>query len=277
MTQTPTISVIIPCYNGARFLSRSIRSALEQTYRPVEVIVVDDGSGDESLEVANANPGVQVISQPHSGQSIARNTGLKVAGGEYLVFLDSDDILLPKALNVGRKALTEHQECGFVFGFCEYISVDGSLLPTPYVPKVRKDFYRRLLRQNFIQISGVMFRRSVVDHFRADVDGCEDWDLYLRIARKRDIYCHGEVVSQYRRHAGNTSANKERMIKSAIGVLENQLKDVSGDRALEKLCRESIRSLRLELAGWRNLRRDLFNVVQMARNSMAKLLTESPS
>jgi glycosyltransferase involved in cell wall biosynthesis len=275
MIKTPAVSIIIPCYNGANFLLFSIKSALMQTYPAAEIIVVDDGSNDQTLEIAKAIPGIHVISQSHSGPSAARNTALRQANGEYVVFLDVDDILLPEALEHGQKALTEKTGCGFVYGYSDYIAADGSHLSTPYVPKVKDNFYRRLLQQNFIQISGAMFRRSAVDHFRTEVDGCEDWDLYLRIARRSDIFCHGNIVSQYRRHAGNSSNRKERMARSALCVLQDQLQDVSGDMQLERLCRKGIYACMRDMSGRRNVRRDWNNVVHAASHHLLKLLAPS--
>lgn len=272
MTSTPTISIVIPCYNGAQFLPYSIESVLRQTCPAVEIIVVDDGSSDRTVEVASAYAEVRVISQSHSGVSAARNTGLQVASGHYLVFLDSDDVLLPEALNIGSKELTLHEQCALVYGYCEYIRADGTRLPMPYVPKIKRDFYRHLLKQNFIQISGVMFRRSAVDYFRTDVYGCEDWDLYLRVARKHDIHCHGKIISQYRRHTANMSTSKEKMVSSSLIVLQDQLNFVSGDPSLEKLCRAGIKSLRSELAGKRNVKRDFTNICRFTANRFAGFL-----
>lgn len=274
MSQAPTISIVIPCYNGAQFLSNSIESALQQTYQPAEIIVVDDGSTDRTCEIAKSYPRVKTLSQLHQGLSAARNTGLLAARGDYLVFLDSDDILLPEALSIGVQAFEAHQNCAFVYGYCEFIQADGSLLAMPYVPRVHGDFYRRLLAQNFIQSPGAaMFRRSQVDYFRTDVYGCEDLDLYLRITRKHDIYCHGKTVFRYRRHHANMSDKREEMTRSHLIVLRDQLRELSSDRTLEKLCRKRIQSLTGELAGKRNIRRDLANLLHLITHRISQFLS----
>jgi glycosyltransferase involved in cell wall biosynthesis len=271
MSQAPTISIVIPCYNGARFLSDSIESALQQTYDPTEIIVVDDGSTDRTCEIAKSYPRVKTLSQSHQGVSAARNTGLQAAKGDYLVFLDADDILLPEALNIGFQALNTHENCAFVYGYCEYIQPDGSLLPMPYVPRVQRDFYRRLLDQNFIQSPGAtMFRRSSVDYFRTDVYGCEDLDLYLRITRKHDIRCHGKTVLRYRRHHTNMSTKREEMTRAYLTVLRDQLHGLAGDAVLEKLCRKRIQSLTRELAGKRDVRRGLINVLHLITHRVSQ-------
>ena len=105
MTGTlPTISVVIPCYNQARYLADAIRSVREQTHQPIECIVVDDGSTDRTSEVA-AELGARVLHQPNGGVSAARNAGLSAARGELVVFLDADDVLLRDALARGATAL----------------------------------------------------------------------------------------------------------------------------------------------------------------------------
>src|SRR4051812_33839695 len=126
-TTNGLVSVIIPCYNQARFLGQAIESVSRQDYPQFEVIVVDDGSTDDTSEVAARYPGVRVIRQKQLGISAARNRGLRESTGSYLVFLDSDDRLLPHALRIGMNYLLDHSECAFVFGIHQKISADGSL------------------------------------------------------------------------------------------------------------------------------------------------------
>src|SRR5919107_192619 len=102
---TDLVSVVIPCYNQAHFLSEAIESVLAQTYPYFEIIVVDDGSTDNTSEVAGRYSGVRCIRQDNQGLSGARNSGLRHSKGEYLVFLDADDRLLPQALEVGLECL----------------------------------------------------------------------------------------------------------------------------------------------------------------------------
>jgi glycosyltransferase involved in cell wall biosynthesis len=144
------VSIIIPCYNQARFLGEAIESALQQIYPHFEVIVVDDGSKDHTSKVAAGYPEVVTISQANQGVSAARNTGVRASSGSYLVFLDSDDRLLPHALGIGMHHLLEHDECAFVFGRHREIAADGSVRPTSQAKVAEKDYYRRLLLSNCI-------------------------------------------------------------------------------------------------------------------------------
>ena len=109
--ETPLVSVVIPCWNQARFLGEAIQSVLRQTYGNTEIIVVDDGSSDETSIVARSFPGVRCIGQKNGGLASARNTGLSASRGDYVIFLDADDRLLPIAIQAGLNCLAQHPQC----------------------------------------------------------------------------------------------------------------------------------------------------------------------
>src|SRR5713101_4173715 len=119
----PLVSVIIPSYNHAQFLGQAIESVLAQSYSNFELIVVDDGSTDNTTEVARRYSPVRYIYQENAGLSSARNSGLRQSRGEFLVFLDADDRLLPHALETGISCMREHPECAFVSGHCRVIDL----------------------------------------------------------------------------------------------------------------------------------------------------------
>src|SRR6266478_7138747 len=154
MPESDLVSVIIPCYNQAHFLHEAIDSVLAQTYSNREILVVDDGSSDATAAVARSYPHVRYVYQENAGPSAARNTGLKQTCGEYLVFLDADDRLLPEALEVGVDSLHQHPECAFASGFCRLIVADGSLLGKPEQLSVARDHYLEFLRANYIWCPG---------------------------------------------------------------------------------------------------------------------------
>src|SRR5438046_8618551 len=116
MPESGLVSVIIPCHNQAHFLDEAIESVLTQTYPNHEIIVVDDGSTDNTATVAKCHSPLRYIYQENAGPSAARNTGVKESRGEYLVFLDADDRLLPEALEIGVGCLRQHPECAFEIG-----------------------------------------------------------------------------------------------------------------------------------------------------------------
>ncbi len=245
MNNAPLISVIIPCYRQAHYLDEAIRSVLAQTYPHVEIIVIDDGSPDNTAEVVARYAGLRYLRQRNMGLPTARNVGLHASAGEYIVFLDADDRLLPEALATGVNALCAVPECAFVYGFCEIIDHAGALLPTPPHVAIEAQHYRTLFKQNHIWTPGaVMFRRSifarVVGFDQSFVRGCEDWDLYLRIAKDWPIHCLGKVSVQYRRHSASMSRNSALMLRGLNDLFRKHLAEVKGDRELEELCRSKI-------------------------------------
>jgi SAM-dependent methyltransferase len=234
----PLVSVIITSYNQTRFLSDAIESVLTQTYSQFEIVVVDDGSTDNALEVVARYPGVRYIRQDNQGLSAARNKGLRESHGAYLVFLDADDRLLPIALETGMGCLQAHPECGFVSGHYSLMASDGSPMRRRQRQCVERNHYQALLRRNYIAMHAtVMYRRAIfesVGEFSTSLKACEDYDLYLRIARRVPVYCHDKVVAEYRQHGANMSHNHQLMLKSALSVLQSQRKYIKGHKESEK-------------------------------------------
>jgi FkbM family methyltransferase len=220
------VSVVIPCFNQAHFLGNAIESVLAQTYPYVELVVVDDGSEDNTSEICGRYPGIRCIRQDNRGLSAARNTGLRCVTGSLVAFLDSDDRLLPGALAAGVSCLRMNPECVFVAGAYRFIAADGSGL-VEYPPHgVREHHYVELLRTNYIGMPGVvLYRRdlfSAIGGFDVSLKSCEDYDLYFRATRNFPIQCYDEVVGEYRRHGANMSGNPSRMLTTACRVLQEQ-------------------------------------------------------
>src|SRR5262249_499978 len=146
--------------------------------------------------------------------------------------LDADDRLLPNALEVGVGYLQKHGECAFVSGDYTLIAADGSPIPRRQSPYVEQDHYLALLRQNYIGMHAtVLYRRAVFERvggFDTSLRACEDYDLYLRIARSLPIYCHDKKVAEYRQHDANMSSDRRLMLKYAVCVLRSQWKYVKG-------------------------------------------------
>jgi glycosyltransferase involved in cell wall biosynthesis len=247
----PLVSIIIPCYRQAHFLSEAIESALAQTYRHFEILVIDDGSPDNTSEVAARYPGVRHIRQENQGLAASRNRGIRSSNGDFLVFLDADDRLLPNAVATGLDALHTHPECALVWGRCEVIASDGSPLPASQ-PKAKRDddHYGELLTSNFIWAPAtVMYRRSLfefVEGFDPSISPSADYDLYLRVMRDHAVHCHNELVAQYRRHAANMTRNAEVMLSATCEVLRLQRKYVRRNGRYREAYKAGLRTLRAE-------------------------------
>jgi glycosyltransferase involved in cell wall biosynthesis len=242
---SPLVTVVIPCYKQAGFLREAIENVLSQTYRNFEIIVVDDGSPDNTSEVASRYDEVRLIRQENRGLAGARNRGLEEARGEYVVFLDSDDRLLPEALEVGVRELEAHPECAFVSGHYRAIDADGSSSRALRPTHVEGDHYLALLRDNYISMPAVVtYRRGVfaeVGGFDSRVDAAADWDLYLRIARRFPVHHHGELVAEYRWHGANMSGDPALMLSSTVTVLRSQRDHVKGNGQYEEAWKRGIK------------------------------------
>ena len=224
------VSVIIPSYNHASYLGEAIDSVTLQTYPHTEVIVVDDGSTDETALIMATYPSARYVRQDNMGVSHARNTGLSLSRGSYVLFLDADDRLLPDAIEIGLQALDERKSCAFAFGL--NVSI-GSREGVHDLPRDKRFAYEELLKFNFIENPGsVLYHRWVfsrVGKFDEANGPAADYDLYLRIAGQFPIICHHRVVVEYRKHAANMSRHARTMLKATLTALKRQQKHVKSN------------------------------------------------
>jgi glycosyltransferase involved in cell wall biosynthesis len=244
-SETKLVSVIIPCYNQAHFLGEAIESALRQSYKNFQIIVVDDGSVDATQEVASRYKRVECIRQENRGLPGARNAGMRASRGEYIVFLDADDRLMKNALEAGVKSLDSHPRSAFVYGRYKLIAADGSEIPSPERAPVETDHYVALLRRNYIGMpASVMYRRAALDAvggFDASLKACEDYDLYLRIARNFSVNSHTTIVAEYRQHEANMSRDHKLMMATSLSVLRSQWKFVKNNQRQREAYKEGIK------------------------------------
>lgn len=222
MTSQPLVSVVITCYNQARFLGETIESVSAQTYQNYEVVLVDDESPDDTQAVVARYPWVRYIKQKNQGVVAARNRGLRESRGEYIVFIDGDDRLLPNALQHGVRNLDSNQRCAFISGHCRFIAADGSPLPTPKQPLVERNHYQFLLQDNYIWMPAkVMYRRAILEAvggFDPRADHASDYELYMRIARQFPVLCDEVDVAEYRLHGNNMHHRMEVMLRCVLDV-----------------------------------------------------------
>ncbi|WP_312163647.1 glycosyltransferase family A protein [Phenylobacterium sp.] len=220
---TSSVAVIIPTYNHAHYLAAAIESSLKQTPPPREVIVVDDGSRDDPAAVTALYPSVKLIRQENQGLAAARNTGMRASSSQYLVFLDADDQLLPDALAKQLELFAEHPDCGMVYGsYCYVDAVTREITnATPFPPG--EDPFATFLRCNCIGMHAtVMYRRDRLEAagaFDPTLRACEDYDVYLRMARDYAIAARPDMMAEYWQHDGNMSRDSAMMLRSVLGVL----------------------------------------------------------
>jgi glycosyltransferase involved in cell wall biosynthesis len=227
-SRSPLVSVVISCFNQERFIAAAIESAFANVPEPREVIVVDDGSTDESPDIIRSYEGLRSMRQQNAGVSSARNAGLRVAQGKFVVFLDGDDCLLPGGVDASLDVLSRRDDCMLVAGHYRFVDSNGLPVWTPPPYTLPSDPYMELLRcTNFgiPMLSAVLFRREVFDHvkpFARGVEGAADYDLYLRIARRFPICAHSVPVAAYRRHPDAMSRHGELMLRAIARVVQQQ-------------------------------------------------------
>lgn len=246
------VTVVITCYNHARFLRAAVESVRRQTLRDpeIEIIVVDDGSTDETPDVTASLSGIRCIRQRHQGLAAARNTGWRASRGGFVSFLDADDRLLPRALQAGLASAAGQPSAAFVSG--HYVVIDANEVQTsePPRPCVMAEHYLALLRSNYIGMHGaVLYHRETLERhggFDPSLPAAEDYDLYLRVARQESVVCHSEIVAEYRWHGANMSLNSALMLSTTLRVLARQREHVRGNAAYEA-------AYRIGVAFWQNL------------------------
>lgn len=225
----PLVSIIIPCFNHGQYLSEAIDSCLRQTYSKIEIIIVDDGSTDNTRDVSKNYANVIYLYQKNKGLSAARNTGIKNSMGDFLVFLDADDLLFEDAVAYNIEYLIKETQLAFVSGAHQVSTIDNIKIKT-IRENVASDHFQTLLKRNYIGMHAtVMFRRKVFDEILYDstLKACEDYDLYLRIAQKYPIAHHRKVLSVYRMHQENMSNNISLMLSTVLKVLDRQKDNLS--------------------------------------------------
>lgn len=224
----PDVSVIIPTFNCAHFLPQTIDSVMSQTFHDLEILVVDDGSTDDTRAVVEAcNTSIRYIYQKNQGPSAARNTGIRESRGKYLAFLDSDDLWLPGKLEKQTRVMENLPSTGLVYSDLYYFdSETGSSLgtyPNHHLFASGK-ILARLFLDNFIQMSTQLVRREVfreVGLFDESLWSCEDWDMWLRVSGRFDVGFVDEPLSMHRLHLGNRS--KQVRDRDTLVVLQKTL------------------------------------------------------
>jgi GT2 family glycosyltransferase len=249
----PLVSIIIPAFittpRQADLLAETLGTVGTQTSHRYEVIVVDDGSPLDLKALVASHGRVVTLRQHNGGPAVARNAGLARSRGEYLVFLDGDDHLLPWALEVGVRELTEHPECGFAVGPREEMTFEGDPVPwTVPPPPTQSDLYLPLLGFEWYIIppSSAMFRRSLVERIGGFQDpwGADDLDFYLRAARASPARCYqAPVVTRYRRYSTSSSRDGERMLYSVRAVYQRQWPLIQGNAPAEAAYHRGLRRL----------------------------------
>jgi glycosyltransferase involved in cell wall biosynthesis len=229
----PLVSVVIPCYNHGQYLGDAIQSILQQTYSNYEIIVVDDGSQDNTRAVADVFKGkLRYIWQENQGLSVARNTGIQAAQGELIGLLDADDLYEPEYLSELVAALKQHKSSDAIYCGFKYIDLDNQLLPKKIIKVFQKDqFYSNLLNGGFFPPMCMLAHKYCYEelgYFDRNFQGCADWDMWLRMANRFSIIGIPVAFTRYRVVPTSMSSDPIYMLEDRIAVLEKHL-NISSD------------------------------------------------
>jgi len=224
------VSVIIPCYNHAHYLPDAVNSVLAQTFTDWEALIVDDGSTDNTCEVAAqfTDPRIRYIYQENRGLSAARNTGIRAAKGEFIALLDADDVWEPTFLEVMITALQAEPTASAAYCGFRYMNAAGKLLKQSVLKAVPSEqFHDELLYQgSWLNPCSVIVRAFAyreIGPFDETLHACEDSDMWLRLSEKHRFIGVPQVLVRYRRAGNNMSDDVERMSRAKIRVFEKHL------------------------------------------------------
>lgn len=236
----PLASVIIPAWNAEQFVAETLESVYAQTWRHFEVIVVNDGSTDKTVdaikafekEKAGGSISLKLINQKNSGPSSARNVGMGAARGGYFVFLDADDLWVPDTLEKLIDFAEAHSHVSLVFGDAGSFDDDGIRFDSFFEKRGRPatdkknivtNALEQLLESNFILTGTLLLRRECIDHvgyFDENISHGEDYDLWIRIALFHKIGCIGDRLMMRRMHKSNLSLHETRFYDAKLYLLK---------------------------------------------------------
>ncbi|MEC4819458.1 MAG: glycosyltransferase [Scytonema sp. PMC 1069.18] len=220
------ISVIIPAFNGEKTIFYTIESIINQTYKNLEIIVVNDGSTDSTLEIVKrfSDCRLHILSYSQTGVAASRNRGLNKANGKFVSFIDADDLWTPEKLEDQFKVLQEHPQAAVAYSWTDYIDGEGKFVKSGQRVTATGDVYNQLLLGNFLENgSNPLIRREAMDTvggFDESLAATQDWDMWLRLAACYEFVVVPKAQISYRISANSMSANFLRQEAASLQVME---------------------------------------------------------
>jgi glycosyltransferase involved in cell wall biosynthesis len=219
--QQPLVSVIIPVYNGARFLRAALESVFAQTYRPIEVIVVDDGSTDDGGGIAQSFPDVRYMRQENQGVAAARNNGIEAARGEFFAFLDHDDLWTPEKVRVQIEHLLNHPEVGYTLSQQQFFLEPGTTLPAWFRKELLTSVHTGWVLGTLV-VRRTAFER--IGNFATGYSAANDSDWFFRAkAAEMPMAVVPELLLLKRIHESNDSGRAKEILSELLKVVKSSL------------------------------------------------------
>lgn len=240
----PLVSVIVPVYNRAHLVSETIESILAQTWDPLEIILINDGSTDESLAILRDYERrfpekIRVCDQPNQGQIVARNNGIKASKGDYIAFLDSDDLWVEDKLE--RQMPLFEEGVGLVYSGTEIMDEEGrTIRQEPADKTMSGDIYAPLLVKNRMTGGTVVVSAQALNRvgvFSTDFKAAENWDLWLRICKEYSARVVPSPLTRYRLHDSNMSGDAQLMLGAKLQIMEKHCDLQSDNTAIARCSR----------------------------------------
>ncbi|WP_017319134.1 glycosyltransferase [Mastigocladopsis repens] len=226
MQNKPKISVIIPAYNSEKTIQRTIESVLNQSFTEFELIIINDGSQDSTLDIAAQvkDPRIKVFSYANAGANVSRNRGLSHALGEFVSFLDADDIWTPDKLARQLQALQENVDAKVAYSWTDYIDENDQFLLSGTHITANGDVYEQLLLSDFLENGSnpLIYKEALIrlGGFDESLSAGQDWDMWLRLANEYNFVAVPSVQILYRIRANSQSSNLPRQEKACLQVLK---------------------------------------------------------
>jgi glycosyltransferase involved in cell wall biosynthesis len=222
----PLISVVIPVYNNETTIQETIESVLSQSFSDLELIVINDGSQDSTLKIVSSilDPRLKVFSYPNAGLAATRNRGVSHASGEYISFIDADDLWTPDKLEAQFKALQGNPQAAVAYSWTDWIDESGQFLRPGGHISVNGDVFATLLLRDFVESgSNPLIRAEAlaeVGGFDESLPAVEDWDMWLRLAARYEFVCVPSPQILYRVSSSSMSSNVWKMEAGSLQVIE---------------------------------------------------------
>ena len=287
------VSVIIPCYNAAKTIQRAIVSVLAQDYSEIELIVIDDGSSDQTVQLIwqmrqrcnQLNVKLNLIAQRNAGVSAARNRGIKEAKGHYIAFLDADDLWLPNKLSLQIRHLQTSPELGLSFARVNFVSLDGSVRKQSKLPQQHLQAKDLLSANPTISPSNWVMKAATcraINGFNDEMTHAEDQELLIRILQETDYLIAGvdQILINYTTSPDGLSADIEAMYQGwlyLMKILQQHSDDLDYSRNHASYClflaKRSTQVAASNLLGWKYLGKGICANITAAISQPAQIAT----
>lgn len=243
-----SISVVVPVFNGEKTIEETINSICNQTFKDIEIIIINDGCTDSTIEIVKKNPDsrIKIFTYPNAGLSASRNRGISQAKRKYISFIDADDLWTPDKLELQWKALQDNPQAAVAYSWTDYIDESSQFLKSGRRVKINGDAFGKLLASNFLENgSNPLIRKQALEKvggFDESLSAAEDIDMWLRLAADCEFVCVEKPQILYRISTNSMSTNLKRQETEYFKVIERGFNYSKADK-LQHLKKQSISHL----------------------------------